>query len=105
MLEEVHSLYGMSAKSNFSFGSAVGRIQTILNISHTGWDLVQPKVWQKEVGIKFPPKSKPAQRKKITAAAVNRLFPGADIYGPKGGLIDGKADALMIAHYCMLRYK
>ena len=104
MLEEVHSLHGMSAKSNFTFGFNVGTIQAILGTTGIGFDLVQPKVWQKETGIKFPQKSKPAQKKKITADVVKRLYPYANIHGPKGGLLDGRSDALMIAHYCRLKY-
>lgn len=36
-------------------------------------------------------------KKEKTALAVMRRYPEADIYGPRGGLHDGKADALMIA--------
>ena len=103
-LEEVHSIFGMSAKSNFQFGKALGMIETICRLSSHGLDTVQPKVWQKGVGIKFPTKSKPAIKKRITAQRVQELYPNADIFGPKGGLLDGRADALMIAHYMSLKY-
>lgn len=104
MIEEVHSIFGMSAKSNFSFGWNVGELHTILKLTQIGYDMVQPKAWQKEIGIKFPPKAKPAAKKKISAEVATRLYPKADIFGPQGGLKDGKSDALMIAHYAMLKY-
>lgn len=108
MIEDVHSLHGMSAKSNFQFGRNVGLIHGILAITKIGIDLVAPKVWQKEVGVSVPATIKGAARakamKKATAEVCKRLYPTVDIYGPKGGLIDGKADALMIAHYCYLKY-
>jgi len=36
-------------------------------------------------------------KKEKTALEVIRRYPNADIYGPRGGLHDGKSDALMIA--------
>jgi len=104
-LEDVHSIFGASAKSNFQFGRACGEIAAVCNISGFGVDWVTPKVWQKTVGISFPPKSAPMQRKKITAARVAELYPNAMIFGPKGGLLDGRADALMIAHFMSLKYE
>ena len=94
-LEDVHSLYGMSAKSNFSFGRQIGRIQTMLHILAMPYELVQPKKWQKTVGITAKGKAiKPA-----VAELCQQLYPDVEIYGPRGGLKDGRSDALMIAHY------
>ena len=103
-IEEVHSIYGMSAKSNFSFGFNVGQIHTLAEMTDIGIDLIQPKVWQAGCGIRFIPKLKPSERKKIVGDAAIRLYPSAKIYGPKGGLLDGRADALMIAHYLATKY-
>jgi len=109
MLEEVHSLFGMSAKSNFSFGGAFHKAKLLLELQlNYGFDLVTPKVWQKTVGI---PNKKPkekrtsAQLKKLVEKQCKQLYPGCDIYTPRGKLLDGRSDALMIAHYCMLKYK
>lgn len=103
-IEDVHSIFGVGAKSNFQFGRYLGQIETICSISKIGIERVQPKVWQKVTGIIFPKGSKPVQRKKIIAAKVLEIYPNANIFGPRGGLADGKADALLIAHYMNLRY-
>ena len=109
MLEEVHSLFGMSAKSNFTFGGEFAIAKFVLEHQETyGTDLVKPKEWQKAVGIPVKkPKEKrtSAQLKKLVEDRCNQLYPGCSIYGAKGGLLDGRSDALMIAHYCMLKYK
>ncbi len=105
MLEKVTPMQKGGLVSAWRFGQNVGRIQGILEATGLGYDMVPPKTWQKECGVVIPPKTPPAQRKKITEAAVLRLYPHAEIYGPKGGLLDGRADALMIAHYCWLKYK
>lgn len=103
-VEAVRSLPGMSARSNFSFGYNLGNIETIISLVRHPWHQIPPKVWQKAVGIKFPKKYSGPERKKITAERCLELYPGAEIYGPRGGLMDGRADALMIAHYLSITY-
>jgi len=103
-VEAVRSLPGMSARSNFSFGYNLGQIETIISAVRHPWIRVMPKVWQKGVGIKFPKKCASRDRKIITAKRCIELFPKAEIYGPRGGLMDGRADSLMIAHYLSLQH-
>lgn len=113
IIEDVHSLGNMSAKSNFAFGYNVGVVNTIATLSEYPVDIVQPKVWQKAIGI--PGKSWPkgtanAIRSKWLKNAVSEkvlaLYPHSreHLFGPKGGLYDGRADALGISHYARLTY-
>lgn len=103
MMEDVRSMFGMSAKSNFSFGKNIGIIQTLLELQSFGLDLVKAKEWQKYAGVNT--RTKGTDIKKAVAEIATRLYPMAEIYGPKGGLKDGRADALMIAHYAAHKYK
>jgi len=103
-VEEVHAIFGTSAKSNFSFGFNVGQVRTIASMTGIGVDLVQPKVWQKGCGITFKKGMKAPAKKQLIAATALRLYPSAPLYGPQGGLLDGRADALMIAHHLSLKY-
>lgn len=115
IIEDVHSLFGMSAKSNFNFGRNLGLLYGIIQSAGMGVDVVQPKVWQKEIGVITPKKiigapiTPPAVRKRKLkediAKICERLYPEAEIRGPKGGLLDGKSDALMIAHYASIKYR
>jgi hypothetical protein len=102
-IEQVHSLYGMSAKSNFSFGYNVGAAHMLLTSflyqKEVELQLVQPKAWQKAVGITAKGKA----IKQAVADLAHELYPTAELYGPMGGLRDGRADALMIAHYLTLQ--
>ena len=95
MIEDVHSLPLVSAKSNFSFGYNLGVVTTIAIASKVMVDKVNPKKWQKFIGVT----AKGDAIKKDVAAIATRLYPEANIYGPRGGLLDGRSDALMIAHY------
>jgi hypothetical protein len=103
MIEDVHSIHGMSAKSNFQFGANVGRVNTVAEATGFMVDKVTPKKWQKEVGVKSTTKGKAI--KPEVAEICSRLYPDVSIRGPKGGLLDGRSDALMIAHYCYLKHK
>ena len=103
-IENVHAIYGTSAGSNFKFGYNVGMLHGIVGSTRIGMDTVQPKIWQKQTGILFKKGMTVAQKKKVVAAKVIQLYPEAELYGPKGGLLDGRADALMIAHYLTIKY-
>ena len=101
-IEDVHSLFGMSAKSNFTFGRNLGSIHAIAEINCFGRppNTVAPKVWQKFAGVT----AKGKWIKKEVAQIATKLYPAANLRGKRGGLLDGRSDALMIAHYG-LNYK
>jgi hypothetical protein len=96
-LESVHSLYGMSAKSNFGFGRNFGIAFAIAGVAVSGGSVKQvtPKVWQKYVGVTAKGKAIKQQVAKIA----QYLYPQAELHGKRGGLLDGRSDALMIAYY------
>ena len=95
-VEDIHSMYGMSAKSNFSFGRNLGIILTITELlKGIPPKTVTPKVWQKYIGVTAKGKA----IKKQVAKIAQYLYPQAELHGKQGGLRDGRSDALMIAYY------
>ena len=94
MIEDVHSIFGVSAKSNFNFGFNTGLVTAVAASSGCMVDTIQPKKWQKHVGVK----AKGKLIKKEVADICERLYPRVNIRGPRGGLLDGLSDSLMIAH-------
>ena len=94
-VEDVHSMHGMSAKSNFGFGKNLGIVTAIAEIASNTVNTVTPKIWQKYIGVTVKGKA----IKKEVAKIAQGLYPNAELYGKRGGLLDGRADALMIAHY------
>jgi hypothetical protein len=95
-IEDIHSMYGMSAKSNFSFGKNLGIVTAITEIfTELPPNTVTPKVWQKYVGVTAKGKAIKQQVAKIA----QYLYPQAELHGKRGGLLDGRSDALMIAYY------
>ena len=96
-IEDVHSLFGMSAKSNFGFGRNFGIAFAIAKVGTSDGSIQQvtPKIWQKYVGVTVKGKA----IKQEVANIAQTIYPSAVIHGPQGGLLDGRSDALMIAHY------
>lgn len=104
-LESIHSLPGMSAKSNFTFGGMFWRIKTILECVPVEYELVPPKCWQSATGVptrKFLDGE--LDLKVVVADLAQGYYPNAHLHGPRGGLMDGRSDALMIAHYLRLKH-
>lgn len=100
MIENVHAIFGTSAGSNFKFGYNVGLVNALSEASGIGVAHVTPKMWQKKIGVTKKGKA----IKQDVAAICERLYPYANIRGPKGGLLDGLSDSLMIAHFARLQY-
>lgn len=106
-IEDVHSMAQMAAKSNFGFGRNVQLMHTVMQLVPLKYELVTPKTWQKALNI-------PAKKvfdslgmdwKQGVASVALKIYPNAKLYGPQGGLKDGRADALMLAHYLKLKYR
>ena len=95
-VEDVHSMHVISAKSNFGFCRNLGFVLTIAELVPSAeTHMVTPKIWQKYIGVTVKGK---AIKKEVAKIALG-LYPNAELYGQRGGLLDGRADALMIAHY------
>jgi len=100
LIEDVHAIFGTSAKSNFVFGYNTGVVNAISMSSGASVDKVGPKVWQRTVGVKTKGKA----IKKEVGDICDRLYPHVNIRGKRGGLLDGLSDSLLIAHYAYLKY-
>lgn len=107
VMEEVHSLYGMSASTNFVFGFNNGLIVGMLNAMNIPYTLVQPKAWQKEIWVnadrmEHVVKGKAKTDTKGTSSkAAARLFPSEDFTPTERSSKDhdGMVDASLLAVY------
>lgn len=101
MLEKVHAIQGTSAGSNFTFGYNYGLVSGLAGTIGCSMDHVTPKMWQKYIGVT----KKGKLIKKEVGEIVQRLYPKAEIRGPRGGLLDGRSDALAIAHFAAHKWR
>jgi hypothetical protein len=109
-LEDVHALFGSSAKGTFSFGFTCGLIEGIVVSHKIPYTKVQPKKWQKEMWEGIPLIKKPStsgktevtDTKAMSLLAAKRLFPDYDLRATARSSTphDGKVDSLLMAEYC-----
>ncbi len=118
VMEDVHALFGSSAKSTFSFGEINGVLKGLLMANKIPYHLVQPKIWQKEIwenGDEVYEYKKTEDKKNFGAYkmrkqintkqtsfnAAKRIFPTIDLRRtPKcSKLDDNKCDSLLICEY------
>jgi hypothetical protein len=108
-VEDVHSLGGMSAKSNFSFGFIkgvkIGWLEILEGDYQVPYTLVKPKVWQRGVwrpsDIEENPDTGRRDPKATSFTAASRLWPDEDFRKSKRAQNphDGIIDALLIAEF------
>lgn len=104
LLEDVHSLPGMSAKSNFVFGENKGQWQGMLTSNHVSYQEVTPKAWQKVAWQGVPVMKKPNKKtdtKAMSLTAAKRLFPNESFLATERSSVphDGLVDAALMAYY------
>ena len=118
-IEDVHSIFGSSAKSNFQFGWIVGFLEAMVISQRIGYVKVTPKEWQSKswygvspVLINTGKKTKQGNikykvdTKKTSLIAAQRLFPGETFMASERSRVahDGLVDAALIATWCRMIY-
>lgn len=115
VLEDVHSIFGASAKSTFNFGEIKGILKGLLIANEIPYTLVQPKTWQNEIWINQDMivsyksiiraekeiKQKVVDTKSTSINAARRLFPQIDLRKNERckKIDDNKVDSLLMAEY------
>ena len=115
VIEDVHSIFGSSAKSTFNFGFNKGYLIGLLAANKIPYVLVQPKEWQKvvwnnadmvvsykQVNVKDKIVSKKVVDTKATSInAAKRLFPTMDFRKSEKAknIDDNKVDATLMCEY------
>ena len=116
VIEEVHALFGSSAKATFAFGEIFGKLQALLLANKIPYHLVAPKKWQsimwenKDIVYKYTGKKlkdgspqKKIDTKPTSINACKRLFPNIDQRkNPEGRgkkPDDNKVDSILMCEY------
>jgi hypothetical protein len=73
----------------------MGFVEGVCAITNHKYELVKPKDWQHSFEITKDKGDTKAQSYQIAS----RLFPEAELKGPRGALKDGRCDALLIAEW------
>ena len=95
ILEKVHAMPKQGVTSMFNFGENLGMWKAFLVIMEIPHLIVPPQQWMKGLVTKSDgPDTKSAVKNVAT-----RMFPRAELHGPKGGYKDGRGDALLMSYY------
>jgi len=109
-IEDVHSIFGASAKSNMQFGRSLGIIEGLLHGLLIPFTAVTPKTWQKEMweGVNVIKKSgkNSNDTKAMSLIACKRLYPNLCLNdNPRARTPhDGLVDAVLIGAYCHRKF-
>lgn len=89
---------GEGAERSERFGRGKGYLEAFALLHDLPHKRIPPNLWKGRLGI--PGKSH-KEANPLAAETVERFYPAAKhlIYGPRGGVLDGRADAILIAHY------
>lgn len=115
VIEDVHALFMVSAKSTFEFGFNKGYLEGMLVASKMPYILVSPKDWQKEMWVNSDKVYKTLVREKgddiihvkqidtksTSINAAKRLFPALDFRRNTRckNVDDNKVDATLMSEY------
>lgn len=82
--------------SAFAFGRGLGLWEGVVGTIGHPVLMPIPSVWKRAIMPEGAPKTKAA-----ACPVAARLYPAAiaDLYGPRGGALSGRADAILLAHY------
>ena len=114
-MEEIHAIFGSSAKATFAFGEINGLLKGLLIANKIPYHLVAPKKWQSEIwdnkDMIVSYKTVTIKGKQVTKKEVNtkqtsfnaakRIFPSVDLRKTERckNLDDNKCDSLLISEY------
>ena len=92
-LEMAGARPGQGVSSMFKFGQVYGGVQGILAANQIRTTIVSPIKWKNKYGL--------GATKRLSCERATEIFPQYrdDFYGKRGGLLDGRAEAALIAHY------
>lgn len=109
VIENVHAIFGSSAKGTFNFGYICGAIEGIISALGLPYTKISPKLWQKEmfkgekllVKASSTGKTKVTDTKKMSLNVCHRIFPTIDMRRTCRATKedDNKADSLLMAEY------
>lgn len=97
-LEQAQPYPGQGVVSMFSTGYCYGVMQGILTALCIPFQIVPPQRWKSTFSLK-------GSEKKDCVPVAQRLFPFAEFITPRGRLIDGRADAALLAEYGRRNYR
>lgn len=102
-LENPTTRPGDGAERMLRFGRGIGNLEAmIVCLTGSEPEYVPPHLWKGRLGLRGKDKD---DKSRLGVSLFKRYYPDHEalLYGPKGGLKDGRLDALLIAHWMRVR--
>lgn len=92
-IEKSQAMPDQGGVSNFNYGFGYGVINAVVVCNNIRKELIHPRTWKNKIMY--------GQGKEKDAAVykAQQLFPELEFCGPRGGLLHGRAEAMLIAEY------
>lgn len=96
-LEKAQSMPGQGVTSVFNYGQGYGKIKAVLEILKIPYEEIRPLKWKKEFSL---------DKDKVKSVSLaQKLFPMEIFVTQRGRLLDGRAEAILLAEYARRNYK
>lgn len=92
-LEKSQAMPDQGGVSNFNYGMGFGILQAVVTCNKIPLTLIHPVTWKKAIMFGM------GKEKDAAVYRAQQLFPNLEFKGPRGGLLDGRAEAMLIAYY------
>ena len=101
-LEDPTTRPGEGAERAARFGRQLGMLEMALTLAGADFELIAPALWKGRLGLAG---KETDRRSEQGHELFKRFYPDHEalLYGPRGGLKDGRLDALLIAHWLRTR--
>ena len=91
-IEKAYILHNQGLKSNLTYGMGYGELKGVIKASKIKYTEVHPTTWKSKLSL--------LKKGKVGACEMSKMiFPDESVVTSRGRLMDGKAEALLIAYY------
>jgi len=97
-IEKAQAMPQQGVVSTFKYGMGYGKILAVLEILKISYQEISSQKWKKYFSL-----IKKGKKESVTIA--KKLFPEIEFETKRGRLLDGRAEALLIAEYCRRVYR
>lgn len=97
ILEQAQPMPKQGVKGVFTYGQGYGKIKAVLEILQIPFQEIHPSIWKKEFSLI-------KKDKKASVKVAQQLFPNIEFYTERGRMLDGRAEALLLAEYARRKY-
>ena len=94
------TILGSNVQANYLAGYYTALFVVLFRLRGMKYRLVPPKRWQLHYGIS----SEGGDTGKQAYCVASKLYPTAELRGPRGGIKDGRCDAILIMDYAAMGF-